>query len=282
MSQIQSVTEAARTTAVQTQKTAAQDFSSCLNTTATLEDIFQRAAQKYNLPVELLKAVGKAESNFNPNDVSGAGAKGIMQLMPAACEETGVTDPFDPEQSIMGGAQILARNMKKYNGNVTLALAAYNAGSGNVEKYGGVPPFKETQNYVVKVVQFMNEGVTVPDRTVSSSGFSAAAPAPAVAPAATAVTAATAPASLQSTAPVAPVFVGATVETVSENVADAIFSYADYLQFLDLYFERILSATASGQEQEEKEKEQAEQGTAYYDLRSVRMNRSVQNLLDSL
>ncbi len=127
------------------------DFSSYLQTTASLEEIFTQAAQKYNVPKNLIKAIAKAESDFNPNATSGAGAQGIMQLMPATARELGVTDSYDPYQNIMGGTKYISQMLAKYDGNVSLALAAYNAGSNNVAKYGGIPPFKETQNYVVKV-----------------------------------------------------------------------------------------------------------------------------------
>ncbi len=140
-----------------------------------LEEIFERAAQTYNISVDLLKAVAKAESDFDPNCVSSSGAMGIMQLMPGTAKELGVTDAFDPEQNIMGGAKYLAENLKIYNGNVSLALAAYNAGRGNVSKYGGIPPFKETQNYVQKILGYMGGTIDVPDIAVNTSQMVSAA-----------------------------------------------------------------------------------------------------------
>lgn len=126
----------------------------------SMDAIFQEAANTYGVSVNLLKAVGMAESNFNQYAQSGAGAQGVMQLMPATAAGLGVTDPFDARQNIMGGAKLLAQNLSMYGGNVDLALAAYNAGPGNVAAYGGVPPFAETQNYVVKVKQYMGMDLT--------------------------------------------------------------------------------------------------------------------------
>lgn len=122
-----------------------------------LDGIFQKASATYGVPLNLLKAVAKAESNFNPDAVSSAGAMGVMQLMPGTAQSLGVVDPYDAEQNIMGGAKYLADKLKMYDGNTELALASYNAGSGNVAKYGGVPPFPETQNYIKKIMGYLSE-----------------------------------------------------------------------------------------------------------------------------
>lgn len=137
--------------------------------TTTLKDIFERASEKYNISYDFLVSVAKAESDFNTKCISSAGAKGIMQLMPDECKEFNVSDPYDAEQNIMAAAKLLKAHLKKYNGNYTLAAAAYNAGSGAVSKYGGVPPYTETRNYVKKIKKYMKEGVTVPDKTVKTS-----------------------------------------------------------------------------------------------------------------
>lgn len=151
----------------------AQINNPALSTTQSMDDIFAEASRTYGVPVNLLKAVAKAESNFDPNVVSSAGAQGVMQLMPGTAKELGVTDPFDARSNIMGGAKYLADKLNQYNGDYELTLAAYNAGSGNVRKYGGVPPFKETQNYIKKVLGYMNQDLTT-GKTVQGNALSSA------------------------------------------------------------------------------------------------------------
>lgn len=131
-------------------------------TAASVDDIFLKASETYQVPVNLIKAVAKTESNFDPNAVSCCGAQGVMQLMPSTAAGLGVTNPFDAEQNIMGGTKYLSQMMDLYDGDVKLALAAYNAGAGNVAKYGGVPPFKETQAYVERVMEYMGEDLDAP------------------------------------------------------------------------------------------------------------------------
>ena len=127
-----------------------------------LDDIFNRAAQEYNLPPELLRAVAFHESGFQANAVSPAGAMGLMQLMPVTVQAMGVTNPFDPEQNVMAGAKLLEQYLEKYDGDLKLALAAYGAGSGAVSRHGGVPPYAETQKFVEDIMSVVRSG-GIPD-----------------------------------------------------------------------------------------------------------------------
>ena len=133
----------------QTQKTTpVQEFQGILKNglNAIKEDmdsIFEEASALYQIPSKLLRAVAKAESGFNPKAVSKAGAMGVMQLMPGTARSLGVSDPYNARQNILGGAKYLKQNLDRFGGDVSLALAAYNAGPGSVTKYGGIPPYKK-------------------------------------------------------------------------------------------------------------------------------------------
>ena len=121
------------------------------------DDIIDEAAATYDLDPDLIHAVIQTESNFNPRAESPVGAQGLMQLMPILQKELDVADPFDPRQNIMAGAQYLRQLLDKHDGDIALTLASYNAGPGNVAKYKGVPPFKETRNYVKKIKAILDE-----------------------------------------------------------------------------------------------------------------------------
>ena len=177
-----------------TQSTTGTSFASVLQNVqkqksmpagaAKYDAIFEEASRTYGVSKSLLIAVAKAESNFNPNDVSHAGASGIMQLMPGTAKSLGVKNVFDPYENIMGGAKLLRDNIRSF-GSVPLALAAYNAGPGAVKKYNGVPPYKETQNYVKKIMadlgdsaynvksNYFGQGTTVNSYNSSASSLSA-------------------------------------------------------------------------------------------------------------
>ena len=125
-------------------------------------DIVHEKASTYDLDPSLIKAVIKTESNWNDRAVSSKGAMGLMQLMPGTANDLNVRNPFDPEQNIEGGTKYLKHLIDRFNGDLTLALAAYNAGPNKVAKYGYVPPITETQQYVKKVLSHYNGTLTYP------------------------------------------------------------------------------------------------------------------------
>ena len=124
-----------------------------------LREIVHTASNKFDVPAELVWAVIAVESSFNPAARSPAGAMGLMQLMPGTARDLKVHDPYDPYQNVLGGTKYLGYLLEKYNGNQKMAVAAYNAGPANVKRHGGIPPFRETRNYVKRVMKLYQKNV---------------------------------------------------------------------------------------------------------------------------
>ncbi|MEB3245496.1 MAG: lytic transglycosylase domain-containing protein [Vampirovibrionales bacterium] len=154
-----------------TQFSPAQAVQGAVNGTSApaFESIIQENAIKHRVPPALIQAVIQQESAFNPNAISKAGAQGLMQLMPGTAKTLGVQNAFDPAQNIAGGTKYLSQLLGQFNGNIPLALAAYNAGPGAVNKYHAVPPYAETQQYVKKVLSnyLANKAKTTPAPTLA-------------------------------------------------------------------------------------------------------------------
>ena len=121
------------------------------------DEYIRQASTLYQIPEELVRAVIRVESDFDPRAVSPANARGLMQLIPETAERMMVTDSFDPRQNIFGGVRYLRVLANLFNGDIQLTIAAYNAGEGAVMRYGGIPPYQETQDYVVKVLGFYRQ-----------------------------------------------------------------------------------------------------------------------------
>ena len=153
--------------------TALASATAANTSAAGLESVLNKAAARFGLRPELLRAVAQAESGFNPRAVSSAGAQGIMQLMPATAKALGVRDPFDPVENIFAGAAYLRSLLDRFGGNEALALAAYNAGPGAVRRFGGIPPYAETQAYVNRVLSLSGSpqsiAVSQPERAGTGS-----------------------------------------------------------------------------------------------------------------
>ena len=136
-------------------KSAVVPSSASMNRLEKYDDIISGASQKFGVDPNIIKSVILTESAANEKAMSGAKAKGLMQLIDSTAHDMGVTNVWDPEQNILGGTKYLAEMLRKYNGNLRLALASYNAGPDNVDKYNGIPPFEETQNYVTRVFGYL-------------------------------------------------------------------------------------------------------------------------------
>lgn len=148
------ITDSKGTTVQYTGQFAGQAVTASKSGNRNAYDIMiESIADRYGVERGLVKAIMHTESSFNPYAKSHVGAQGLMQLMPATARRFNVKNSYDPQQNIEGGVKYLKWLMKRFNGNVSYVLAAYNAGEGNVDKYSGIPPFKETQNYVKKVLE---------------------------------------------------------------------------------------------------------------------------------
>jgi soluble lytic murein transglycosylase-like protein len=142
-------------------KIVAANFSGVVSSPLDIDAAIEQAAARHNVDPNLVRAVVKVESNFNPNAVSRKGAMGLMQLMPSTARQLNVKNPFDPEQNVDAGVRHLKQLLDSYGGNIKLTLAAYNAGAGAVARSSGVPHYAETQNYVRRITKLYNSGSNV-------------------------------------------------------------------------------------------------------------------------
>lgn len=253
------------TKASNAKKTSSTSFDSYLNQNkeVSLEDIFEKAADKYDVSIDLLKAIAKQESNFKADAVSRSGAMGVMQLMPATAKELGVTNAFDPEQNIMGGAKYISKLLDQYNGDTKLALAAYNAGSGNVRKYGGIPPFKETQNYVVKVMGYYEQNLDASNVKVTNTDTSNTATNTTTVPTTSVVNGSNSTDNVE---------VNNSISTAAEleDKLDEIFSMNDYLKMIEIMFGS------------EEEQDNEQDNSIYQSYKQLGMSTPVVNMLKSI
>jgi hypothetical protein len=141
-----------------------------LHSSSRFTELIDAAAKKYGLDAKLLSAVAAAESNFEPRAVSRKNAQGLMQLLPETSARLAVRNPFDPAQSIEAGARYLKELLDRFRGDVKLALAAYNAGPERVEQYGGIPPYRETQDYVAKITRMLAQSPISQPSALSQPG----------------------------------------------------------------------------------------------------------------
>jgi len=235
--------------------------------TKSLEDIFQNVSAEYGVPVKLLKAVAQAESSFDTNAVSGCGASGIMQLMPETAKSLGVEDVLDAQQNITGGAKMLAYLLDDYGGNTTLALAAYNAGSGAVAKYGGVPPYAETQNYINKINGILGGALEADTTNISIEKKSGV----------TSSSAALDPTSNTTSNTTLNTKITPVKIINTQSLATEAFSYERYLKFLELY-ESLNSKTDDSKVEEQVNYRSKQQ--SLYELQQAKFNSRAHALLD--